>query len=205
MAIALTPKVHVTLAVVRKLIAGEMPMHGVRMLRHLIESSTTLPNRVTMLVPDEPFPKRKRKGTFVSYIPNEPDGPSLGTEQSRTNASPLAHSSSANEGPLKPSMTAKEMGTVVFTHLQFMGTPWENPQPPDELFGRQFKRAISRQVHLTYKQWRVARFVVCGLDDKEISQHLKISVRMVKSHLQAVRRKARVARRTQLVRWYLGL
>lgn len=57
---------------------------------------------------------------------------------------------------------------------------------------------------LTFKQWQVARLTVDGIDIKEISARLKIGERMVKTQLQAIRRKANLDRNAKIVLWFLG-
>ncbi len=64
--------------------------------------------------------------------------------------------------------------------------------------------AIRRQTRLTFKQWQVGRLTVQGLDIKTIASQLKISDRMVKSQLAAIRRKAKLTRNAEIVRWFLG-
>lgn len=64
--------------------------------------------------------------------------------------------------------------------------------------------AIRRQTRLTFKQWQVGRLTVQGLDIKAIAAQLKISDRMVKTHLQAIQRKAKLTRNAEIVRWFLG-
>ena len=63
---------------------------------------------------------------------------------------------------------------------------------------------IRRQTRLTFKQWEVGRLTVQGLDIKAIASQLKISDRMVKTQLAAIRRKAKLTRNAEIVRWFLG-
>jgi DNA-binding CsgD family transcriptional regulator len=76
--------------------------------------------------------------------------------------------------------------------------------PPLKAPGNHTDRAIKRQTMLTFKQWQVARFTVDGLDIKEIAARLKIGERMVKTQLQAIRRKANLDRNAKIVLWFLG-
>jgi len=87
-------------------------------------------------------------------------------------------------------------------HCQFLQVDYP---PGDRVAKEQFDRAITRQIVLSEKQWQAARLVASGLCDKEISARLDISERGVKTHLQAVRRKANISSRTQMVLWYLGV
>ena len=100
-------------------------------------------------------------------------------------------------------MKEEERRKVIGEHFKFCKLL--SRKPPGQVLYEQFERAIRRHVRLTYKQWQAASLVAWGLDDKEISTRLKISERMVKTHLQAVRRKAHLTRRSEMVRWYLGL
>jgi DNA-binding CsgD family transcriptional regulator len=103
----------------------------------------------------------------------------------------------------KSPMSEKERVAVIGAHFKFCKLITR--KPPGQVLYEQFERAIRRHVRLTYKQWQAAFLVAWGLDDKEISSRLGVSVRMTKTHLQAVRRKAHLTRRSQIVRWYLGL
>jgi DNA-binding CsgD family transcriptional regulator len=76
--------------------------------------------------------------------------------------------------------------------------------PPLRIAGSQADRAVKRQTRLTFKQWQVGRLTVQGLDIKEIAAQLKISDRMVKTQLQAIRRKGSLSRNAQIVLWFLG-
>jgi DNA-binding CsgD family transcriptional regulator len=101
------------------------------------------------------------------------------------------------------SMNREERADVIIAHFQMCGMTFKQATSTKPL-QRIFLRAIKRQVRLTYKQWQVARLTVDGLDIKPISSQLKISERMVKTHLQAVRRKASLTRNAQIVLWFLG-
>jgi DNA-binding CsgD family transcriptional regulator len=100
-------------------------------------------------------------------------------------------------------MNREERGDVILAHFQMCGMTFKQAASTKPL-QRIFFRAIKRQVRLTYKQWQVARLTVDGLDIKPISSQLKIGERMVKTHLQAVRRKANLTRNAQIVLWFLG-
>src|SRR5271156_1122435 len=100
-------------------------------------------------------------------------------------------------------LTRAERADVIIAHFQMCGMTFKQAASTKPL-QRIFLRAIKRQVRLTFKQWQVARLTVDGLDIKPISSQLKISERMVKTHLQAVRRKASLTRNAQIVLWFLG-
>ena len=100
-------------------------------------------------------------------------------------------------------MNREERADVIIAHFQMCGMTFKQAASTKPL-QRIFLRAIKRQVRLTFKQWQVARLTVDGLDIKPISSQLKISERMVKTHLQAVRRKASLTRNAQIVLWFLG-
>jgi DNA-binding CsgD family transcriptional regulator len=77
---------------------------------------------------------------------------------------------------------------------------------PPPLMGRSSHahHTIRRQTRLTFKQWQVGRLTVQGLDIKAIASQLKISDRMVKAQLAAIRRKAKLTRNAEIIRWFLG-
>jgi DNA-binding NarL/FixJ family response regulator len=59
-----------------------------------------------------------------------------------------------------------------------------------------------RQVLLTDRQLEAARLLATGLSNKEIGAQMGISERAVKSHLQAICRKAKISGRVQIALWY---
>jgi DNA-binding CsgD family transcriptional regulator len=81
-----------------------------------------------------------------------------------------------------------------------------NAGMPPPLRGRSSHahHAIRRQTRLTFKQWQVGRLTVQGLDIKRIAADLNIGSRMVKTQLQAIRRKGNLTRNAEIVRWFLG-
>ncbi len=101
------------------------------------------------------------------------------------------------------SMNREERADAIIAHFQMCGMTFKQAASTKPL-QRIFLRAIKRQVRLTFKQWQVARLTVDGLDIKPISSQLKIGERMVKTHLQAIRRKAKLTRNAEIVRWFLG-
>jgi DNA-binding CsgD family transcriptional regulator len=88
---------------------------------------------------------------------------------------------------------------------EFMIQKWKSGLRPSFVTrGSLFYRALKRQTRLTFKQWQVGHLTVRGRDIKEIAAELKISDRMVKTQLQAIRRKANLTRNAEIVRWFLG-
>ena len=81
-----------------------------------------------------------------------------------------------------------------------------NAGMPPPLRGRtsHAHRAIRRQTRLTFKQWQVGRLTVQGLGIKRIAAELNIGERMVKTQLQAIRRKGNLTCNAEIVRWFLG-
>jgi DNA-binding CsgD family transcriptional regulator len=100
-------------------------------------------------------------------------------------------------------MNREERADVILAHFKRCGMTFKQSTSTKPL-QKIFLRAIKRQVQLTYKQWEVASLTVKGSDNGQIAGELKISERMVKTHLQAVRRKARVDRNAKIVLWFLG-
>lgn len=100
-------------------------------------------------------------------------------------------------------MNREERAEVILAHFRMCCMTFEQPASTKPL-QRIFLRAIKRQVRLTYKQWQVARLTVDGLDIKVIAERLKVVPRMVKTHLEAIRRKAKLTRNAEIVRWFLG-
>lgn len=100
-------------------------------------------------------------------------------------------------------MNREERADVIITHFQRCGMTFRQAASTRPL-QRIFLRAIKRQVGLTFKQWQAANLTVDGLDIKEISARMQVTERMVKTHLQAVRRKAHLNRNAQIVLWFLG-
>ena len=114
------------------------------------------------------------------------------------------YTSRPDEQPLwfESGMDEKERKEIIF---KFWDRAMKANMPPP-LKGRDshYYRAIRRQTRLTYKQWQVAQLTVEGFDIKAIAAQLKISDRMVKTQLQAIRRKANLSRNAEIVRWFLG-
>jgi DNA-binding CsgD family transcriptional regulator len=68
---------------------------------------------------------------------------------------------------------------------------------------RREKLGKPRQVLLADKQLEVVHLLITGLSNKEIAARMGISERAVKSHLQAIGRKANIRGRVQIATWYL--
>jgi DNA-binding CsgD family transcriptional regulator len=103
---------------------------------------------------------------------------------------------------LNSAMSAEERKKVIGDFVTF--SKKARMAPPLKGQDNQSYRAIKRQTRLTFKQWQVGRLTVQGLDIKEIATQLEISGRMVKTHLQAIRRKAKLDRNAKIVLWFLG-
>jgi DNA-binding CsgD family transcriptional regulator len=103
---------------------------------------------------------------------------------------------------LNSGMSVEERKKVINEYVKFARSV--RMAPPLKAPGNHSDRAVKRQTMLTFKQWQVARFTVDGIDIKEISARLKIGERMVKTQLQAIRRKANLDRNAKIVLWFLG-
>jgi DNA-binding CsgD family transcriptional regulator len=103
---------------------------------------------------------------------------------------------------LNSGMSEGERKTVIGDFYKFAKNA--KMAPPLRVSGGQADRAVKRQTRLTFKQWRVGRLTVQGLDIKEIAAQLQVSDRMVKTQLQAIRRKGKLTRNAQIVLWFLG-
>jgi hypothetical protein len=133
------PNVNLSPTAMRGVLTGEMPAHGTWMLQHLLQCGTTLPGPVTMLAPGEVFPK-KRKGTFIRAIPNEPDDSQV-PETSVEGVSTLPTPSLGHESGGQTRKQALERA-----HCKFLNA--SRPPVVDPIAKGQFDRAIKRQMLL---------------------------------------------------------
>jgi DNA-binding NarL/FixJ family response regulator len=60
-----------------------------------------------------------------------------------------------------------------------------------------------RQMRFTDRQLEAARLIATGLSNKEAGNQMGISERAVKTHLQAIGRKANISGRVKIAVWYL--
>jgi DNA-binding CsgD family transcriptional regulator len=93
--------------------------------------------------------------------------------------------------PNEPDETSEEVVSALPTQLGC------------ESGGRKEDLETPRQVHLTDRQLEAARLVATGLSNKEAGNQMGISERGVKTHLQAIGRKANIRGRVQIAMWYM--
>lgn len=88
-------------------------------------------------------------------------------------------------------------------HCKFLNV--EYPPVIDRIAKEQFDRAIMGQARLTRQQWRVARRVARGFENKEIAAQMGITPDTVKKHVGDVMLTSKVDNRTRIAMWFVGL
>lgn len=73
-----------------------------------------------------------------------------------------------------------------------------------EAYFRARENALQRQATLSDMQWFVARSISRGKKNKDIEEELGVSINRINEIVGDIKRKAKVAEREDITRWFLG-